>query len=187
MHVLWFIYKHCKYYRHPDTARNDSRRQIHIFLVFPENRFWHNMKILNLFLGKIRKVFQNDVCWFFLLSMLSTRGLREGVTSYIWHSMDVRAEWPPFSALSSIWLAPFFSKKVYDWPHFSGLLYESPHFSDVSRYMHVFFVQKFFEATCSLGIQWIDCYIYLTTSNKWVQKTKGQMGRFFQRPGKWLG
>ena len=25
-----------------------------------------------------------------------------GVTSYIWHSMDVRAEWPPFSALPGI-------------------------------------------------------------------------------------
>ena len=24
------------------------------------------------------------------------------VTSYIWHSMDVRAEWPPFSVLPSI-------------------------------------------------------------------------------------
>ena len=24
-----------------------------------------------------------------------------GITSYIWHSMDVRAEWPPFSALPS--------------------------------------------------------------------------------------
>ena len=25
-----------------------------------------------------------------------------GVTSYIWHSTDVRAEWPPFSALPGI-------------------------------------------------------------------------------------
>ena len=25
-----------------------------------------------------------------------------GVTFYIWHSMDVRAEWPPFSALPAI-------------------------------------------------------------------------------------
>ena len=41
-----------------------------------------------------------------------------GVTSYIWHSMDARAEWPPFSALPGIWLpptSPFFNKKVYDW------------------------------------------------------------------------
>ena len=26
----------------------------------------------------------------------------EGVTSYIWQSMDVRAEWPPFSVLPDI-------------------------------------------------------------------------------------
>ena len=25
-----------------------------------------------------------------------------GITSYIWHSADVRAEWPPFSALPDI-------------------------------------------------------------------------------------
>ena len=25
-----------------------------------------------------------------------------GVASYIWHSTDVRAEWPPFSALPGI-------------------------------------------------------------------------------------
>ena len=67
------------------------------------------------------------------------------VTSYIWHSMDVRAEWPLFQA-------PFISKK-YDWPHFSGFVYERLHFSDVSVYMHLFFVQRFFEATCFLDIQ----------------------------------
>ena len=31
-----------------------------------------------------------------------------GAISYIWHSTNVRAEWPPFSALPGIWLAPFF-------------------------------------------------------------------------------
>ena len=31
----------------------------------------------------------------------------EGVTSNIGHSTDVRAEWPPFSAMPGIWLAPF--------------------------------------------------------------------------------
>ena len=30
------------------------------------------------------------------------RGGGGGVTSYIWHSTDVRAEWPPFSALPGI-------------------------------------------------------------------------------------
>ena len=29
-------------------------------------------------------------------------GVGRAVTSYIWHIMDVRAKWPPFSALSSI-------------------------------------------------------------------------------------
>ena len=37
-----------------------------------------------------------------------------------------------------------------------------------------FFAQRFVEASCSLGIQWADCYICLTLSNKWVQKIKGQ-------------
>ena len=55
-----------------------------------------------------------------------TRGQK--VTSYIWLSTDVRAEWPPFSALPGIWLAPFFQQKVYDWPNFSWLVYERPHF-----------------------------------------------------------
>ena len=51
-----------------------------------------------------------------------------GVTSYIWHSADVRAESAPLSALPGIWLAPFFRQKVYDWPNFSWLVYERPHF-----------------------------------------------------------
>ena len=54
-----------------------------------------------------------------------------GVTSYIWHSTDVRAEKPPFSALSGIRLAPFFQQKVYEWPDFSGFLCERPHFSNI--------------------------------------------------------
>ena len=33
---------------------------------------------------------------------------------HVWHSMDVRAEWPPFSALPSILFAPFFQQNVYD-------------------------------------------------------------------------
>ena len=39
-----------------------------------------------------------------------------------------------------------------------------------SWYMHIFFVQRFIEAACSLVIQGSDCDICLTTSNKWVQK-----------------
>ena len=62
-----------------------------------------------------------------------------------------------------------------------------------SWYMHISFAQRFFKAACSLGI---DCDICLTTSNKWVQKSKGQYmnrstiliikymnGPVFQRPG----
>ena len=49
----------------------------------------------------------------------------------LWHSTDVRAEWPPFSALPGIWLAPFFQQKVYDWPDFSWFVCERPHFSDI--------------------------------------------------------
>ena len=36
------------------------------------------------------------------LGVGSGGGVGGGVTSYIWHSMDVRAEWPPFSALPGI-------------------------------------------------------------------------------------
>ena len=41
------------------------------------------------------------------------RGSPGGFTSYIWHSIDVRAELPPFSALPGILLAPFFFNKMY--------------------------------------------------------------------------
>ena len=81
-----------------------------------------------------------------------------------------RYQWPPFSALPGIWLAPFFQQKVYAWPDFSGFLCERPHFSDILVYARICF-----EAACSLGIQWIDCDIFLTTSNKWVQKPKGSI------------
>ena len=80
----------------------------------------------------------------------------------------------PFFRAAKYMIDPFFRQKVYDWPHFSGWVCERPHFSDVSRYMQIFFVQRFFKAACSLVIQWIDCYICLTTSNKCVQKIKGQ-------------
>ena len=76
-------------------------------------------------------------------------------TNYIWHSTDVRAEWPPFSALPGIWLAPFSEQKVYDWPDFSWLVCERPHFSDVPVYPYIFRS----EAACFLGIQWIDWYL----------------------------
>ena len=31
---------------------------------------------------------------------------------YIGHSTDVRAKWPPFSALPGVWLAPFYQQKI---------------------------------------------------------------------------
>ena len=37
-----------------------------------------------------------------------------GVTSYTWHSTDVRAEWLPFSALPVYDWPPFFQQKVYE-------------------------------------------------------------------------
>ena len=91
-----------------------------------------------------------------------------GVTSYIWHSTDVHAEWRPFSALPGIWLAPFLQQKVYDWPYFSWFVCERPDFSDILVNAYIVFAERFVKGACSLGIQWLDCYICLTTSNKWV-------------------
>ena len=52
-----------------------------------------------------------------------------GVTSYIWHSTDVRAEWPPLSALPGIRLAPlFFNKKYMTDPIFLDLNVKGPTF-----------------------------------------------------------
>ena len=42
-------------------------------------------------------------------------GAEGEINSYIWHSTDVRVEWPPFSTLPRIWLATFFQQKVYEW------------------------------------------------------------------------
>ena len=66
------------------------------------------------------------------------RGERGAVTSYIWHGTDVRAEWPSFSALPNIWLAPFFQQKVYDWPYFSCFVCERSHFSDILVNAYIF-------------------------------------------------
>ena len=63
---------------------------------------------------------------------------------------------------------PFLQQNVYDWLDFSWFICESPHFSDIPVNAYIFFTQRFVKAAISLGIQWIDCYICLTTSNKWV-------------------
>ena len=96
------------------------------------------------------------------------------VTSYIWHSTDVRAEWPLFSAPPGIWLAYlFFNKKYMNDPIFLDSYVKGPTFL-TSWYMHIFFTQRFFEVASFVGIQCIDADICLITSNKWVQKIKGQ-------------
>ena len=73
-------------------------------------------------------------------------------------------------------IGPFFFNKKYEYmngPIFLDSYVKGPIFLTF-WYMHIFFAQRFFKAACSLGIQCIDCDICLTTSNKWVQKIKGQ-------------
>ena len=60
------------------------------------------------------------------------------VTSYIWHSTDVRAEWPPFSTLPS----PFFNKKYMTDPIFLYLYVKDPTFLTY-RYMRTFSLRDF--------------------------------------------
>ena len=80
-------------------------------------------------------------------------------TSYIWHSTDVHAEWPPFFKRCQVYdWPPFFNKKYMNDPIFLDSYVKGPIFL-TTWYIHIFFVQRFFEAACSLGIQWIDCDI----------------------------
>ena len=62
-----------------------SRRQTDDILFFPENRNWHFMQIVSkggrqfawnvksYLLGKLRKIFQDAICWNFLPSMQSVK------------------------------------------------------------------------------------------------------------------
>ena len=77
-----------------------------------------------------------------------------GVTYYIhvWHSTDVRAEWPPFSAARYM-IGPLFSTKSILMTQFFLDSYVKGPIILTSWYMHIFFAQRFFEAACSLGIQ----------------------------------
>ena len=68
---------------------------------------------------------------------------------------------------------PFFNKKYMNVPIFLDSCVKGPIFL-TSWYMHIFFAQRFFEATYPLGITWIDYDICVITSTKWVQKIKGQ-------------
>ena len=54
-------------------------------------------------------------------------------------------------------------------PIFLDWYMKGPTFYDIPVYAHIFH-SEIFEAACSLGIQWIDCNICLTTSNKGVKK-----------------
>ena len=86
-----------------------------------------------------------------------------GITSYIWYSMDVCAEWPLNSALPGIYdQLLFFSTKYMTDSIFLDSYMKGPTFL-TSQYMRIFF-----KAACSLGIHWIDCVICLITNNKWV-------------------
>ena len=67
----------------------------------------------------------------------------------------------PLFSTKCIWLTRCFLTRVRKGPSFLTF-----------RYMRIVFVQRFFEAACSLGIRWIDCYICQTTSNKWVSKVR---------------
>ena len=71
-----------------------------------------------------------------------------GVTSYIWHSMYVRAEWPPFFSAARYMIGPpFFNKKYMNDPDFSGFQCEKSHFSDILVYAHIFSLLVFNELT----------------------------------------
>ena len=93
------------------------------------------------------------------------------VTSYIWHSTDVRAEWSPCFSAARYMISPLFSTKSIWLPIFLDSYVKGPSFL-TSRYTRIFFDVKFLEPACSLGIQWIDCDICLTTSNKWIKKNQ---------------
>ena len=79
-----------------------------------------------------------------------------------------------FFSAARYMIGPFFNKMYMNDPIFLDSYVKGSTFL-TSWYMHIFFTQRFFEAACSLGIQWIDCDICLTTSNKWVQKSKGSI------------
>ena len=64
----------------------------------------------------------------------------------------------------SIWLTRFFLIRMW----------KAPLFWHPGKCVY-FFAQRFVKAACSLGIQGTDCYICLTTSNKWVSKSKGSI------------
>ena len=77
---------------HVDSADDKSR------IFFYEIRLWHFMQIVSrrqfawnakdYFWGKIRKIFQNVVCWFFLPSMESVN-MCTNLLNAIWLSLEM--------------------------------------------------------------------------------------------------
>ena len=123
------------------------------------------------------------------------RGWAGVVTSYIWHSMDEHAEWPPFSALPGIWLAPFCRQKVYNWPN--GI-WKAPLFLS-SMYMHIFFTQRFLRLLILLVFNELTALFVWPPAINGYKKSTGSiwmghyfrwssiwMGPFFQRPGTYM-
>ena len=109
----------------------------------------------------------------------------------------MRVEWPPFSALSGIWLTPFFQQKVYEWPDFSGFLCERPYFSDILVYEHIFCSEILQGCLFSLyymnWLWYLSNYLNISDDQvyEWVRffrMTKYMNGSvFFQRLGIWMG
>ena len=68
----------------------------------------------------------------------------------------------PLFSTKSIWMAQFFWIPMWKAPIFwhPGIC--------------TYFRSEIFEAAYPFGITWIDCDVCITTSNKWVQKIKGQ-------------
>ena len=92
----------------------------------------------------------------------------------------------PFFSAARYMLGPLFSTKKYmNHPIFLDS-YLKGHIFLTSCYMHIFFAQRFFQAACSLSIQWNDFNICLTTSNKWVQKIKGQINISYDQVYEWV-
>ena len=134
-----------------------------------------DISVLRIFIFKLNLLFPFDIP-----KLVDTQGggwwRRDTSYTCIWHSTDVRAEWPPFQhcqIYDNYILPPFFNKKYMNDPIFLDSYVKGLTFL-TSWYMHIF-AQIFFQGCLfSLGIQWLNCNICLTTSNKWVQKIKGQ-------------
>ena len=132
--------------------------------------YTHFMQIVDIFTEQSTPQGEGGIVDVFTEQSTPRGGGGDGrLTSYIWHSTDV-------------WSAPFFQQKVYDWPHFFWIgIWKAPLFRCI------IFCSEVFQTACSLGIQWIDCDICLTTSNKWVQKSKGSIWMHFRQSSIWIG